>query len=102
LETDEFEPKEVEAKVETSALIELKKKEIADLKAKAKTEKMELQTKAAEQRALLRDDKKILKQKLDQILKLIYDYRKLKAAEKKDTDILDKIQLLLHDESTTK
>ena len=102
METDEFEPKEVEAKVETSALIELKKKEIADLKAKAKTEKMELQTKAAEQRALLRDDKKILKQKLDQILKLIYDYRKLKAAEKKDTDILDKIQLLLHDESTTK
>lgn len=99
METDEFEPKEVEAKVETSALIELKKKEIADLKAKAKTEKMELQTKAAEQRALLRDDKKILKQKLDQILKLIYDYRKLKAAEKKDTDILDKIQLLLHDES---
>ena len=102
METDEFEPKEVEAKVETSELIELKKKEIADLKAKAKTEKMELQTKAAEQRALLRDDKKILKQKLDQIFKLIYDYRKLKAAEKKDTDILDKIQLLLHDESTTK
>ena len=102
METDEFEPKEVEAKVETNDLIEQKKKEIADLKAKAKAEKKELQTKAAEQRALLRDDKKILKQKLDQILKLIYDYRKLKAAEKKDTDILDKIQLLLHDESTTK
>ena len=99
METDEFEPKEVEAKVETNDLIEQKKKEIADLKAKAKAEKKELQKKAAEQRALLRDDKKILKQKLDKILKLIYDFRKLKAAEKKDTDILDKIQLLLHDES---
>lgn len=85
--------------METKELIEQKKRELSELKQQAKAEKFEEKEKAKAKKQLERDDKKVLKTKLDLILRAIYDFRKLKAAQKKEVDILDKIQLILHNES---
>jgi hypothetical protein len=83
--------------LETNELIEQKKKEIADLKEKAKQEKNNQKLQAKFEKQAEKEKKNKLKSKLDAVLKAVYDYNKLKAEEKSNTDILAKIELILHD-----
>lgn len=83
--------------METSELIEQKKKEILELKQRATEEKNKQKLQAKLEKQAEKDKKKKLKTKLDSVLRAVYDYNKLKAEEKDKTDIIAKIELILHD-----